>query len=607
MLRIKSLLFFIALLFTTLAPCLAAADMTAQIDYTAFSQIPINHQGRVKPLGRVAQISLRHMAQIDLTIPQASAWLANLLFDPQSADQPALFHIRNPHLLHVLQLEQPDPTHTGETFYNFQTLNRAFTQQADLILGLRQMQPDQLQADQQDLLALYAQVTWYEQLKNAMTLLLPLAQPSGKRLIDLDTGDHHKAQTVIDYLKQAGQMNQSFRVIPVQHHGNNLTWMAPWEYWLQRDTLPDNAHNQTAFSLLHDWSQLAQAFINQDNHAWHDASDKILATTLSLTKEVQPLLRYQIKAELLYHVISPYLLSLYFYLAALLVSLAGLRLTQSPLYRTIIYRTTVIVFSCGIAAHLLGLAMRIFILQRPPVSNLYESILFVGALLAMAGLWYIHRKREAVLLPALAITSIALQLLGFALNDEGDTLQVLQAVLDTKFWLAVHVMTITAGYALCLVTALLAHAALFLASRQPDLVMHSHRFYKRAFYFSLLSLLFVSIGTLLGGVWADQSWGRFWGWDPKENGALLIVLWLIWLLHGRVSRHFSDRALIIGLALLNIIVGISWIGVNLLGVGLHAYGFISGSAISLLILVFAEIFFFGLCGFLYYQRRHRHA
>ena len=96
-----------------------------------------------------------------------------------------------------------------------------------------------------------------------------------------------------------------------------------------------------------------------------------------------------------------------------------------------------------------------------------------------------------------------------------------------------------------------------------------------------LSLFFTAIGTALGGIWADQSWGRFWGWDPKENGALLIVLWLIWVIHGRLSADLKPLAFQSLSAMLPAITALSWFGTNLLGVGLHSYGFTTGLSLGL--------------------------
>ena len=85
---------------------------------------------------------------------------------------------------------------------------------------------------------------------------------------------------------------------------------------------------------------------------------------------------------------------------------------------------------------------------------------------------------------------------------------------------------------------------------------------------ALLSL----IGTILGGLWADDSWGRFWGWDPKENGAMLIVIWNALLLHARWGKLVGDRGVAVLAVAGNVAVAWSWFGVNELGVGLHSYG-----------------------------------
>jgi ABC-type transport system involved in cytochrome c biogenesis permease subunit len=154
----------------------------------------------------------------------------------------------------------------------------------------------------------------------------------------------------------------------------------------------------------------------------------------------------------------------------------------------------------------------------------------------------------------------------------GDSLEVLVAVLNTNFWLATHVLCITAGYGASIVCACLAHVALAVRD-DPD-----RRLAPLVYRTSLIALLLMAVGTVLGGIWADQSWGRFWGWDPKENGALLICLWLVWAQHGRISGHLDQTGFWIVLAALNVIVALSWFGVNLLSVGLHSYGFTSGMA-----------------------------
>ncbi len=99
------------------------------------------------------------------------------------------------------------------------------------------------------------------------------------------------------------------------------------------------------------------------------------------------------------------------------------------------------------------------------------------------------------------------------------------------------------------------------------------------------AILFMVIGTVLGGVWADQSWGRFWGWDPKENGALMIVLWLAILLHARLGGLIKDRGLMVMSVFSNIVTSFSWFGVNMLGIGLHSYGFMEKTFFRLMLFI----------------------
>ncbi len=118
-------------------------------------------------------------------------------------------------------------------------------------------------------------------------------------------------------------------------------------------------------------------------------------------------------------------------------------------------------------------------------------------------------------------------------------------------------------------------------------------------------LMMSFLGTTLGGIWADESWGRFWGWDPKENGALLIVLWCAILFHAKVGRFIGPLGVAAGSVLGIIVVMWAWFGVNLLSIGLHSYGFTSGVAVGLLAYVIGEIVFLSLCVPIASKREHK--
>ena len=124
----------------------------------------------------------------------------------------------------------------------------------------------------------------------------------------------------------------------------------------------------------------------------------------------------------------------------------------------------------------------------------------------------------------------------------------------------------------------------------PSLSPRIGRELARMIYGTLCFAIFFSfVGTVLGGLWADDSWGRFWGWDPKENGALIIVLWNVLVLHARWDGMIKERGLAVLAIVGNIAVSWSMFGVNELGVGLHSYGFTEGIALALVIFVETQV------------------
>jgi len=151
---------------------------------------------------------------------------------------------------------------------------------------------------------------------------------------------------------------------------------------------------------------------------------------------------------------------------------------------------------------------------------------------------------------------------------------MMQAVLDSNFWLTTHVVTITIGYGATFLAGALAHVYILRGVLSRSLDRDSARSLASMTYGVIcFSLFFSFLGTVLGGIWADQSWGRFWGWDPKENGALLIVLWNALILHARWGGYIRESGLMVMAVFGNIVTAWSWFGVNMLGIGLHSYGF----------------------------------
>jgi ABC-type transport system involved in cytochrome c biogenesis permease subunit len=246
--------------------------------------------------------------------------------------------------------------------------------------------------------------------------------------------------------------------------------------------------------------------------------------------------------------------------------------------------------------HTVSLVGRMYISGRPPVTNLYSSAIFIGWGCAVLGLVLELIFKMGVGNIVTAVAGFVTLQIAHILAADGDTMEVLQAVLDTQFWLATHVTCITLGYATTYVAGLLGLIFIIRGVFTPSLTPEAAASLSRMAYGTTCFAMFFSfVGTVLGGLWADDSWGRFWGWDPKENGALMIVLWNALLLHARWGGIVRDRGIAVMAVLGNIVVSWSWFGVNQLGKGLHSYGFTDGIALTLVLFALSQLAIAG-CG-----------
>ena len=294
--------------------------------------------------------------------------------------------------------------------------------------------------------------------------------------------------------------------------------------------------------------------------------------------------------EAYFNRVSPFFFCWWPYLTAFALSALAWLGWSKPLNRASFW---LIVFT--VIVHTVALGARIYISGRPPVTNLYSSAVFIGWSVVLFGLtWELFYRNGIgnVVASALGFTSMVI---AHNLAGDGDTFAVLVAVLDTQFWLATHVVTVTLGYATTFFAGFLGVTYILRGWLTRSLTRDTSKELSRMIYGTVcFSLFFSFVGTVLGGLWADDSWGRFWGWDPKENGALIIVLWNALVLHSRWGGLVKER----GLAVLsvggNIVTGWSWFGVNELGVGLHSYGFTQGVLLTLLTFAGSQAAIIGL-------------
>lgn len=233
----------------------------------------------------------------------------------------------------------------------------------------------------------------------------------------------------------------------------------------------------------------------------------------------------------------------------------------------------------GFLIHTYGFGLRVYLAERPPVSNMYETVIWVawGVIIFAAILERVYKFRFILLVGVLAgVFSMVVADTAPAVLDP--TLQPLEAVLRSNYWLIVHVMTITISYAAFLLAFALGDLGLFYFIRGEEKHKDKIKATALATYRSMqIGVAFLTPGIILGGIWADYSWGRFWGWDPKETWALIALLGYLAVLHGRLVGWVKDFGMLACGVITFSLVIMAWYGVNfVLGAGLHSYGFGAG-------------------------------
>lgn len=278
--------------------------------------------------------------------------------------------------------------------------------------------------------------------------------------------------------------------------------------------------------------------------------------------------------EVWYNDVHPFRLAYILYLIASVVLLISWIFNRELLVKL----SWALVIS-GFLIHTLGFAIRVYLAGRPPVSNMYETVVWVawGAVVFSMVLESIYRFRFILLSGSLiGVFSLVIADSAPAVLDPG--LQPLEAVLRSSYWLIVHVMTITISYAAFFLAFVLGDMGLIYYLKGEEQNKDKIRKIVLAIYRSMqIGVSFLAPGIILGGIWADESWGRFWGWDPKETWALIALLGYLAVLHGRLTNWIKDFALVVSSVATFSLVIMAWYGVNfVLGAGLHSYGFGAG-------------------------------
>ncbi|NBX93724.1 MAG: cytochrome C biogenesis protein [Proteobacteria bacterium] len=269
--------------------------------------------------------------------------------------------------------------------------------------------------------------------------------------------------------------------------------------------------------------------------------------------------------------------------------------------RKVFKQTGVALLFVSFGIHTYGFVLRCLISGRPPVTNMYESVVWVswGCILFALMIWGAYKN---IIIPAAALVfSIAGLVLADNLPSVLDPgIHPLVPVLRSNFWLTIHVLCITLSYAAFAVATCLGNLNLGMYIFKPQEAKGIQQNILFMYRGMQIGVILLAAGTILGGVWADYSWGRFWGWDPKEVWALIALLFYIAVLHGRFTGWLKGFGFVATTVLSFLGVVMAWYGVNfVLGVGLHSYGFGSGGLSYVLTYLVLQIAFIGISYYRY--------
>ncbi len=320
---------------------------------------------------------------------------------------------------------------------------------------------------------------------------------------------------------------------------------------------------------LQAWDAIGVAYRNRDQAAFDLAIDQYSKSVQ--TQQGDAIAWNAIHAEYRLNGWAPFYLSSVMYLFVAVCAVVSWIAKPVSMRR---FTWTLLLFTFLI--HTVGLVARIYISGRAPVTSIYSSALAIAWGMVLSFLIIEVATKRGVANFMGGLTGFLTLLVAYGLSLTDDTFAVLQAVLDTQFWLWTHVTIIAVGYILTMVAGFWAIWMIAVSwlpgTTTADMKRSADITYGLICAATVLSFL----GTVLGGLWADDSWGRFWGWDPKENGAAMIVLWNAAILHARWAGLIRFQGLAAMAIFGNIVTAWSWFAVNELGVGLHAYGFTEG-------------------------------
>ena len=522
-----------------------------EMDFKPLALIPIQEGGRVKPLDTFARESVRFITGHEEFEGKSSLeTMFDWLTHPDAWENRNFIFVENPDLREQLGVSKDQKRVSP----HFLVGNDGFISFAKMCYS-RQQKKITLNPKEKDGLAVFERLQRFEELLPGDTLtFIPL--PDAQTLRWGSIGDLKRA-----FDKDGNQMPDSGREI------------------------------------LFSFAGILKGFDKRDPGEF-STSARNLADLLKQIGAKEYPEDSKISLEVQFNSVKPFRQAWIIQLVAAL--LAGLSfLFGAPSWNNYLFKTGLGFFMVGIGLSLYGFILRCLIAGRPPVSNMYESLIWVTFGMTVFALIFefIFKNRYFVL------SGSILAVIGFVLADNvpailDPAIQPIEPVLRSNFWLTIHVLTITLSYAAFFLSLGIGHVCLWSLWKHGGDKERLQRQTKLLYRVVQVGVVLLAAGTILGGVWANYSWGRFWGWDPKETWALIALLGYVAVLHGRLAGWLRELGFTIGVVTAFLGVLMAWYGVNfILGVGLHSYGFSKGGLPYVIGFVVAEILLMTVVGF----------
>ncbi|MDB6122024.1 MAG: cytochrome c assembly protein [Pedosphaera sp.] len=575
--------------------------------YGSFGRLPVVSNGRTQPLDSLARntlLQLREKQTANLEpwkewyqkpkIISATEWVLAVMMKPDDADRWPVFRIDNPDVKGLLALPG-EPNLAKKQDGKHYTWLQIKPKLADLqreVIRASKVDNSKRNPYDQSLIKLWTAQELYNRIKFTLG----------------PVGAGNSDEAVKAYMEKvdAGRAAYMARMDKKEYDESALAWLGEqFETPLVLPVEPEKSRNQQWSRMAEDliqtsrgggtpnfavpeYAKIAKAY-RSGNAAEFDAA--VAEYQSQLADKFAPALKKG-RAEQFFNFVEPFYKAMIVFVCAFLLALGY---WFKPKQWDWMRRAAVGLVVVALVVHTGGLVTRMVLEGRPPVTNLYSSAIFIGWGATILGLILEMFWRNSIGVVVSSTIGFITLIIAHHLSLSGDTMEMMRAVLDTNFWLATHVVVVTLGYASTFVAGFLAIIYIIRGVFTPSLTPDISRALTRMIYGIIcFAALFSFVGTVLGGIWADQSWGRFWGWDVKENGALIIVLWNALILHARWGGLIKERGLANMAIVGNIVTGWSWFGVNMLGIGLHSYGFTNAAFRALLLFWVSQLILIGL-------------